>query len=175
MACKSCQKKMRRMSRHQNQYEVGAFDASAIPVRAIAMGAAGALVAKLADNPLKMIPVAAFQNNAVVRDATKLGLGVVMTMQGNEDVVNAGVGMAAYAATRVLGSFLPANLQDGAAGASVAGVWRNGYPGSRPEFIAGPQYDQMDLEMMDDVSGLYRSGQVGSDPNFIAGGNLEID
>lgn len=173
MACKSCQKKMRRMSRRQNQHEVGAFDTSAIPVRAIAMGAAGALVAKLADNPLKMIPVAAFQNNAVIRDATKLGLGVVMTMQQNEDVVNAGVGMAAYAATRVLGSFLPANLQDNAAGASVAGIWRNGYSGSRPEFIAG-SYDQMDLEMMDDVSGLYRPGQVGSDPNFIAG-NLEID
>ena len=155
--CKSCSKKAR--------YSVGALGMGEIPTRSIMAAAGGAAAAMIVDPMLAKIPVGkdattgetVFQKNPLLRRAIELGLGVVMSAQDNMDVSAAGIGMAAYAAANIIGSFLPANMISGIAGSGDYQL------GSGPYNIYGNDYNYA-------VAGAYNRyvGLDGSETNPMA-------
>lgn len=174
--CKSCARKRRKNT-------VGALSADKIPTEALLAGVVGALAAKVVDGPLSQIPVAAFQQ-PIVRDGIKLGLGIVMTMMDNEMIANAGLGMATYTGARIVGSFLPTNLNDNGSVSGVGGltgIFGSGryQVGSGPVNIAGARGGQIpyagsaSFESMSGTGG-YDDGLVTA-PDKIYGMDDEMD
>lgn len=129
MKCKSC-------NGRRKQAAVGMLDFDSLNFQNLAMAAVGALAAKMVEPQLQKIPVQAIQENPVLRDAIKLGAGVVLAAMENEYAQPIGVGMVAYSAANLISSFLPTAQADGA---RMSGIYGSGryQVGSGPVNIAG--------------------------------------
>jgi hypothetical protein len=141
---------------------VSGFDTAKFNVNKTLYMVLGAVAAKAADGLLKKVPIAAFQDNAILRDAVKVGLGAALQMQDNEMIADLGLGMAAYGGAKIVGSFLPANLNDAVAGMYGTGVYQNG---TGPLNISGYQGGFQSLS----GTGGYQGG-LGTDPDAIISG-----
>jgi hypothetical protein len=131
--CKSCSRK---------KSKIGALGMGEVPTRSIMAAAGGAAAAMLVDPLIAKIPVGkdaagenVFQKNPLLRNAIQLGLGIVMSAQDNTDVAAAGIGMSAFAAAKIVGSFLP---EGGIFGIHGSGDYQLG---SGPYNIYGNDYN----------------------------------
>lgn len=171
--CKACsmakRMKMRKKSR-SGVYGIGRKKMGAIPTQQLLAMGVGALAAKYADLLLVQIPVQMVQDNKQLRDGVKTALGVFMSMQKNEMVANAGLGMAAFGAANLIGSFIPTATID-PDNATVRGISGSGrYDiGTGPVQMGylGPQPNYQT------VSGINAWDGIGTEPDMIAGNYVD--
>ena len=172
MACISGYKKRKSRSRRKKGM-FGVGEMGALPTQQLLAVAVGALTAKVAGPLLqKYVPVKMIQDQKMTRDAIKAGLGVVMAMQKNELVANAGIGMTGFALTELIGGFLPANLTtetpDPAPVQGIFGSCRYNL-GTGPVNMGalGP------MPSYETVTGIDMWDGVGTEPDMIGGGYVE--
>jgi hypothetical protein len=136
--CRKCEMMAKRRRRRRSKKGVfGVGKIGSIPTEQILAMGAGALTAKIADPLLNKIPLKAIQDNQLLKDGIKAGLGVFMAMQKDSMIANAGLGMTAYAVASAVGGFIPADLFGGGDTASrLAGTGRYQI-GTGPSFLAG--------------------------------------
>lgn len=159
--CKSCNGRKKHAS-------VGMVDFDSLNFQSLAMAAVGALAAKMVEPQLQKIPVQAIQENPVLRDAIKLGAGVVLAAMENEYAQPIGVGMVAYAAANMISSFLPATEETAA---RMSGIYGSGryQVGSGPVNIAGASYAGTSTFASLSGTGGYDDG-MGTSPDAIISG-----
>jgi hypothetical protein len=177
-ACKSCARRMagisgykkRRKTTRKRKGMFGVGEMGALPTTQLLAVAGGAVLAKIAGPLLQKVPVKMIQDKKYTRDAIKAGLGVVLAMQKNELVANAGLGMTGFALTELIAGFLPANLTTETPDA-VAGIYGSGRYnlGTGPVQMGAlgpmPQYET--------VMGIDQWDGVGTEPDMIGGGYVE--
>lgn len=177
--CKTCARRIasmngygrkKRKSKRRSKGMFGVGNVGAIPTTALLSVAGGALVAKIAGGLLQKVPVKAIQDKKMYRDIIKAGLGVVLSMQKNEMVANAGLGMTGFALTELIAGYLPDSLKTETP--DVAGLYgvNNTYQlGSSPIQMGAlgvpPSYET--------VMGIDAWDGVGTDPDMIAGGYVD--
>ena len=177
--CKTCARRIaalngygrkKRSKRRKSKGMFGVGNLGAVPTQQILAITAGALAAKIAGGLLQKVPVKAIQDKKMYRDIIKTGLGVVLAMQKNEMVANAGLGMAGFAATELIAGFLPDSVKTETP--DVAGLYgvNNSYQlGSSPIQMGAlgmpPQYET--------VMGIDQWDGVGTEPDMIAGGYVD--
>ena len=171
--CKACSMAKRMKSRRRVRrgvYGIGRTKMGAIPTQQLLAMGVGALAAKYADLLLVQIPVQMVQDNKQLRDGVKTALGVFMSMQKNEMVANAGLGMAAFGAANLLGSFIPAASVD-PNNVTIRGIGGSGrYDiGTGPVQMGylGPQPNYQT------VSGINAWDGIGTEPDMIAGNYVD--
>lgn len=157
-------KKRRKKRRSRGMFGVG--NVGAIPTQTLLAVSGGALAAKIAGGLLQKVPVKAIQDKKMYRDLIKTGLGVVLAMQKNEMIANAGIGMAGFSITELIAGFLPDGIKTETP--DVAGLYgvNNTYQlGSSPVQMGAlgtpPSYET--------VMGIDAWDGVGTDPDMIAG------
>lgn len=149
-------RRRRRRTTKKGMFGVG--KAGSIPTNQILAIGAGAVAAKVSDKLMLKIPVKAIQDNPMLRDGIKAGLGIFMAMQKDAMVANAGLGMAGYAIAKAVGGFLPADYND-----SISGVGRYQL-GTGPAMMGlGPQANYSA------VSGISAWDGVGTEPDMLMG------
>jgi hypothetical protein len=177
-ACKSCARRMagisgykkRRKTTRKRKGMFGVGEMGALPTTQLLAVAGGAVLAKIAGPLLQKVPVKMIQDKKYTRDAIKAGLGVVLAMQKNELVANAGLGMTGFALTELIAGFLPANLTTETPDA-VAGIYGSG----RYNLGTGPvQMGALGpMPSYETVMGINEWDGVGTEPDMIGGGYVE--
>lgn len=153
---KTTRRRTKRRTPKRGMFGVG--KTGSIPTNQILAIGAGAVAAKVSDKLMLKIPVKAIQDNPMLRDGIKAGLGIFMAMQKDAMVANAGLGMAGYAIAKAVGGFLPADYND-----SISGV-------GRYQLGTGPA--MMGLGMQSNysaLSGVSRWDGVGTEPDMLMG------
>lgn len=176
--CRTCAKRMagisgykkRKSSSRRKKGMFGVGEMGALPTQQLLAVAVGALTAKIAGPLLQKVPVKMIQDKKMTRDAIKAGLGVVLAMQKNELVANAGLGMTGFALTELIGGFLPANLTSETPDV-VQGIYGSGRYnlGTGPVNMGalGP------MPSYETVTGIDMWDGVGTEPDMIGGGYVE--
>jgi hypothetical protein len=177
-ACKSCARRMagisgykkRRKTTRKRKGMFGVGEMGALPTTQLLAVAGGAVLAKIAGPLLQKVPVKMIQDKKYTRDAIKAGLGVVLAMQKNEMVANAGLGMTGFALTELIAGFLPANLTTETPDV-VAGIFGSG----RYNLGTGPvQMGALGpMPSYETVMGINEWDGVGTEPDMIGGGYVE--
>ena len=177
-ACKSCARRMagisgykkRRKTTRKRKGMFGVGEMGALPTTQLLAVAGGAVLAKIAGPLLQKVPVKMIQDKKYTRDAIKAGLGVVLAMQKNELVANAGLGMTGFALTELIAGFLPANLTTETPDV-VAGIFGSG----RYNLGTGPvQMGALGpMPSYETVMGIDQWDGVGTEPDMIGGGYVE--
>jgi len=177
-ACKSCARRMagisgykkRRKTSRKRKGMFGVGEMGALPTTQLLAVAGGAVLAKIAGPLLQKVPVKMIQDKKYTRDAIKAGLGVVLAMQKNELVANAGLGMTGFALTELIAGFLPSNLTTETPDA-VAGIYGSG----RYNLGTGPvQMGALGpMPSYETVMGINEWDGVGTEPDMIGGGYVE--
>ena len=178
--CKTCARRMagisgykkRRKSSRKRKGMFGVGNMGALPTTQLLSVFAGALTASIAGPLLQKIPVKMIQDKKLTRDAIKAGLGVVLAMQKNEMVANAGLGMTGYALTELVGGILPANLTTETPDVTtVQGIFGSG----RYDIGTGPvQMGALGpMPSYETVMGIDQWDGVGTEPDMIGGGYVE--
>ena len=175
--CRTCARRMagisgykkRKSSSRRKKGMFGVGEMGALPTQQLLAVAVGALTAKIAGPLLQKVPVKMIQDKKMTRDAIKAGLGVVLAMQKNELVANAGLGMTGFALTELIGGFLPANLTSETP--DIAGIYGSGRYnlGTGPVNMGalGP------MPSYETVTGIDMWDGVGTEPDMIGGGYVE--
>lgn len=138
-----------------------------IPVMEIAGVLAGAITAGIVKNLVSK----QFANmNNTVKSAIPLGVGVVLAMQKNSLVKNAGVGMIAKGGFDIVKGFAP-NLIEGPADDSVDALFYEGVNLPADQSILSLPADQsilagLDEDMIGEDEEIFLSGDVSEDDEF---------
>lgn len=176
--CKTCARRIAAMNgygrkkrtKRRSKGMFGVGELGKVPTQTLLAVAGGALAAKIAGGLLQKVPVKAIQDKKMYRDLIKAGLGVVLSMQKNEMIANAGLGMTGFALTELIAGYLPENLKTETP--DIAGLYgvNNTYQlGSSPVQMGAlgvpPQYET--------VMGIDAWDGVGTEPDMIAGGYVD--
>lgn len=177
--CKTCARRIaalngygrkKRSKKRRSKGMFGVGELGKVPTQTLLAVAGGALAAKIAGGLLQKVPVKAIQDKKMYRDIIKAGLGVVLSMQKNEMIANAGLGMTGFALTELIAGYLPESIRTETP--DIAGVYgmNNTYQlGSSPVQMGAlgmpPQYET--------VMGIDAWDGVGTEPDMISGGYVD--